>query len=389
MDELAYAARRSTRSSCGCATTPPSTRAATRGPATACAECLRLGAERFGWAERDPAPRTTRDGDWLIGTGMAAAAYPIAFFMPDAARAGPRSTPTAARSCRRPTQEFGTGVADDGDPGRRRRPRRRPRARSSSRPATATCPTRTSAVGLRRRRHGQLRRARRRHARCATQLDRPGRRRRQLAAARRRPGVGDGAGRAHDAARPSGRGETLRRAAARATTWPTPRRSGSWRPPPLDTPHGLLTFGAQFAEVAVDPELGLVRVRRLVGAFAPGPRAQPAARPQPADGRHAVGAEPGAARGQRTWTRATGRWAATQPRRVPRPGQRRRPRRRRSSSSRCTTTSSARSAPRAWARSARSASPPRSPTRSSTRPAGAIRELPIAPELVMDPPRRR
>jgi xanthine dehydrogenase YagR molybdenum-binding subunit len=45
---------------------------------------------------------------------------------------------------------------------------------------------------------------------------------------------------------------------------------GSWTPPPLDTPHGLLTFGAQFAEVAVDPEIGLVRVRRMVGAFAPG-----------------------------------------------------------------------------------------------------------------------
>jgi xanthine dehydrogenase YagR molybdenum-binding subunit len=45
---------------------------------------------------------------------------------------------------------------------------------------------------------------------------------------------------------------------------------GTWRPPPLDTPHGLLTFGAQFAEVAVDPELGLVRVRRLAGTFAPG-----------------------------------------------------------------------------------------------------------------------
>ena len=25
-------------------------------------ECLRLGAERFGWAGRDPAPRRTRDG---------------------------------------------------------------------------------------------------------------------------------------------------------------------------------------------------------------------------------------------------------------------------------------------------------------------------------------
>ena len=45
---------------------------------------------------------------------------------------------------------------------------------------------------------------------------------------------------------------------------------GSWTPPPLDTPHGLLTFGAQFAEVAVDPELGLVRVRRMAGVFAPG-----------------------------------------------------------------------------------------------------------------------
>ena len=46
--------------------------------------------------------------------------------------------------------------------------------------------------------------------------------------------------------------------------------TGSWDPPPLDTPHGLLTFGAQFARVAVDADLGLVRVRHLAGAFAPG-----------------------------------------------------------------------------------------------------------------------
>ena len=45
---------------------------------------------------------------------------------------------------------------------------------------------------------------------------------------------------------------------------------GRWRPPAFDGPYGLLTFGAQFAEVAVDPDIGLVRVRRLVGAFAPG-----------------------------------------------------------------------------------------------------------------------
>jgi xanthine dehydrogenase YagR molybdenum-binding subunit len=45
---------------------------------------------------------------------------------------------------------------------------------------------------------------------------------------------------------------------------------GSWDPPPLDTPYGLLTFGAQFARVAVDADLGIIRVRHLTGAFAPG-----------------------------------------------------------------------------------------------------------------------
>ncbi|WP_243789315.1 xanthine dehydrogenase family protein molybdopterin-binding subunit [Saccharopolyspora gloriosae] len=36
------------------------------------AECLREGAERFGWAGREP----HRDGDWLVGTGVASATYP-------------------------------------------------------------------------------------------------------------------------------------------------------------------------------------------------------------------------------------------------------------------------------------------------------------------------
>jgi xanthine dehydrogenase YagR molybdenum-binding subunit len=38
--------------------------------------CLRQGAERFGWAGRDPRPRAWRDGRWLIGTGVAASTYP-------------------------------------------------------------------------------------------------------------------------------------------------------------------------------------------------------------------------------------------------------------------------------------------------------------------------
>ncbi|WP_031470295.1 xanthine dehydrogenase family protein molybdopterin-binding subunit [Sciscionella sediminilitoris] len=39
--------------------------------------CLRTGAKRFGWAGRDPRPRTRRDGDWLLGTGVAASMYPV------------------------------------------------------------------------------------------------------------------------------------------------------------------------------------------------------------------------------------------------------------------------------------------------------------------------
>jgi xanthine dehydrogenase YagR molybdenum-binding subunit len=39
-------------------------------------ECLNQGAVRFGWRSRDVAPRGRRDGRWLVGTGVAASAYP-------------------------------------------------------------------------------------------------------------------------------------------------------------------------------------------------------------------------------------------------------------------------------------------------------------------------
>ncbi|MEU6456554.1 xanthine dehydrogenase family protein molybdopterin-binding subunit [Streptomyces sp. NPDC048232] len=37
--------------------------------------CFREGARRFGWAERDPRPGVRRDGRWLLGTGTAAASF--------------------------------------------------------------------------------------------------------------------------------------------------------------------------------------------------------------------------------------------------------------------------------------------------------------------------
>ncbi|TXR46669.1 aldehyde oxidoreductase molybdenum-binding subunit PaoC [Phyllobacterium endophyticum] len=36
-------------------------------------KCLQLGAQRFGWHERNPRPAQMRDGTWLVGMGVAAA----------------------------------------------------------------------------------------------------------------------------------------------------------------------------------------------------------------------------------------------------------------------------------------------------------------------------
>jgi xanthine dehydrogenase YagR molybdenum-binding subunit len=36
-------------------------------------ECLRIGADRFGWSKRNPLPGKTREGRWLVGLGVAAA----------------------------------------------------------------------------------------------------------------------------------------------------------------------------------------------------------------------------------------------------------------------------------------------------------------------------
>ena len=56
--------------------------------------CLREGARRFGWDPRDPTPRARRENGWMLGTGVAAALYPM-FRLPGSAaiRALPDSRP--------------------------------------------------------------------------------------------------------------------------------------------------------------------------------------------------------------------------------------------------------------------------------------------------------
>ncbi|GAP46431.1 carbon-monoxide dehydrogenase large subunit [Streptomyces azureus] len=40
-------------------------------------ECFRVAAREFGRHRRDPRPRSRRDGDWLIGTGVATGCYDV------------------------------------------------------------------------------------------------------------------------------------------------------------------------------------------------------------------------------------------------------------------------------------------------------------------------
>ena len=49
-------------------------------------DCLRRGAERFGWSSRPAEPRATADGDWWVGTGVASATYPAMRMPGNAAR---------------------------------------------------------------------------------------------------------------------------------------------------------------------------------------------------------------------------------------------------------------------------------------------------------------
>lgn len=70
-------------------------------------ECYTVGAREFGWADRDPEPRSTRDGDWLVGTGMAAAVYNTAS---ETARALVRVRVDGTALVQAGTSDMGTGT---------------------------------------------------------------------------------------------------------------------------------------------------------------------------------------------------------------------------------------------------------------------------------------
>ncbi|OAN41833.1 xanthine dehydrogenase family protein molybdopterin-binding subunit [Mycolicibacterium iranicum] len=80
-----------------------------RGTSKRLDECYRLGANRFGWSARATTPATRRDGQWLIGMGMATAIYPAAGRSANAVQVSFREDGTVLASTA--VMDIGTGAA--------------------------------------------------------------------------------------------------------------------------------------------------------------------------------------------------------------------------------------------------------------------------------------
>jgi xanthine dehydrogenase YagR molybdenum-binding subunit len=196
-------------------------------------ECYRAAAERFGWSRRNPEPRSMRGGRWLIGWGMATATYPMNYapasamarLLPDgtaevtsaSSDMGPGTwtsmTQVAAETLGLPIEHVKFTLGDT----------RLPRAPVHG--GSMTMASVGSAV----------------QAAC--------RRVREDALAR---------GGANDLA------EAMRRIGQPVEA------TADVKPDDASQRFSMHAFGAVFVEVAVDPDLGETRVRRIVGAYGAG-----------------------------------------------------------------------------------------------------------------------
>src|SRR4051812_39670708 len=196
-------------------------------------ECYRAAAERFGWSRRNREPRSMRDGRWLIGWGMASATYPMNF-APSSAMA--RLLPDG-------TAEVMSAASDMG-------------------PGTWTSMTQVAAetLGL------PLERVRFKLGDNRLPKTPPHGGSMTMASV----------GSAVQAACRKARDDALARGGANDLT-DAIRRIGQPVEALADVKPGdesqrfsMHSFGAVFVEVAVDPDLGATRVRRIVGAYGAG-----------------------------------------------------------------------------------------------------------------------
>ena len=196
-------------------------------------ECYRAAAERFGWSRRSAQPRSMRDGRWLIGWGMATATYPMNF--------APASA--MARLLPDGTAEVTSAASDMG-------------------PGTWTSMTQVAAEAL------GLPIERVKFVLGDTRLPKAPVHGGSLTMA--------SVGSAVQAACRKAREDALARGGANDLLEAV-RRIGQPVEASVDTNPGdesqrfsMHAFGAVFVEVAVDPDLGETRVRRMVGAYGAG-----------------------------------------------------------------------------------------------------------------------
>ena len=249
-------------------------------------ECLALGAAKFDWGRRRAQPRQVREGRWLVGYGVAVACYPANFM---AATASASFAADGQVVVRCGTQDLGTGMYTIGtqlaadtlglpvaqvhyEIGDTRLPAA-PMSRGSSASASARSAVRAACLALRARlillatqdahaplggltekdivvENGRMR-ARNDPARAET-----------YAAALHRLGqhlVEATAGAAPGPERPEP-GQPAEHAVA---------QPGQPAPPAIPA-YSFHSFGAQFCEVRVDEEIGLLQVRRMLGVFGAG-----------------------------------------------------------------------------------------------------------------------
>ncbi len=184
--------------------------------------CYDVGARAFGWSARDPNPRSMRDGRLLIGQGVAAATYP-AYHAPSDARA--RLLPDGSAVIEVSASDMG--------------------------PGTYTSMTQVAAEAL------------------------------GLAPDKIRVAIGD----TQFPAAPSHGGSwtmasvgsairaactALLEKARSSAVRPIEATASSQRDPEIAKRYSMHAFGAIFAEVSVDPDVGTIQVRRALGVYGAG-----------------------------------------------------------------------------------------------------------------------
>jgi xanthine dehydrogenase YagR molybdenum-binding subunit len=209
-------------------------------------ECLSAGAAHFGWQRRDPRPRSMTDGRLMVGWGMAAATYPThrgaasarARLLSD----GTAEVEVAASDMGPGTYTSMTQVAADAlglsaaevrvQIGRSEFPASPPHGGSMTMASVG------SAV----------------HAACVAARE-----------------VADAieAGQGHFLSNGTGRREAYRQIVARRGGDPIETEASNG-PGEERRQYSMHAFGAVYVEVAVDPDLATIRVRRAFGVYAAG-----------------------------------------------------------------------------------------------------------------------